>query len=79
MGVMRNVASVLTRDGRHASRRNPPAEQDLQAEVRKKIAEEQAAAMAKALHEDHARAKAEIRAVAIKEAEALPWTPSADY
>lgn len=78
MGVMRNVASVLKRGGRHASRRSPPAEQDLQAEIRKKIAEEQAAAMAKALHEDQARAKGEIRAVAVKEAEALPWTPPAD-
>ena len=80
MGVMHNVASIFTRDGKRASRRNPPAEQDdLQAEVRKKVAEEQAAAMVKALHEDAARARAEIGAIAIKEAEARPWTPPADY
>ena len=41
-----------------------------------KVAEEQAAALARALHEDEAQRQADLRKVAEKEAEAVPeWPP----
>ena len=42
------------------------------------MAEEQAAAVARALHEDEARRQADLEEVAEKEAEAVPWERPAD-
>ena len=43
------------------------------AEVETKVAEEQAAAIARALHEDEAHRQADLEEVAEKQAEAVPW------
>ena len=43
------------------------------AEAETKVAEEQAAALARALHEDGAHRYADLEEVAEKEAEAVPW------
>jgi hypothetical protein len=46
------------------------------AEVEAKVAKEQAAALARALHEDEAHRQADLSEVAEKEAEAVPeWPP----
>lgn len=79
MGVISKTVRILTRGRTRDSRRKPPRTQARDAEVRRKVAEEQAAAIAKALHEDDAQAKADLEAVARKEAEALPWSPPDDY
>lgn len=48
----------------------------LRAEAEAKVAAEQAAALARALHEDEAHWQADLREVAEKEAEAMPeWPP----
>ena len=48
----------------------------MRAEAEAKVAEEQAAALARALHEDEAHRQADLREVAGKEAEAVPeWPP----
>jgi hypothetical protein len=48
----------------------------VRAEAAAKVAEEQAAALARALHEDEAQRQADLRKVAEKEAEAVPdWPP----
>jgi hypothetical protein len=50
--------------------------QALWAEVEAKVAEEQAAALARALHQDEAHRQADLREVAEEEAEAVPeWPP----
>jgi len=50
--------------------------QAVRAEAEAKVAGEQAAALARALHEDEARRQADLREVAEKEAEAVPeWPP----
>jgi hypothetical protein len=50
--------------------------QAVRAEADAKVAGEQAAALAKALHEDEAHRQADLREVAEKEAEAVPeWPP----
>jgi hypothetical protein len=47
------------------------------AEAETKVAKEQAAALARALHEDEAHRQADLHEVAEKEAEAVPdWPPS---
>ena len=46
------------------------------AEAEKKVAKEQAAALARALHENEADRQADLREVAVREAEAVPdWPP----
>ena len=48
----------------------------MRAEAEAKVAGEQAAALARALHEDEAHRQADLREVAEKEAEAVPeWPP----
>ena len=48
----------------------------MRAEAAAKVSEEQAAALARALHEDDAQRQADLRKVAEKEAEAVPdWPP----
>ena len=50
--------------------------QAVRAEADAKVAGEQAAALARALHEDKAHRQADLREVAEKEAEAMPeWPP----
>jgi hypothetical protein len=50
--------------------------QAVRAEAEAKVAGEQAAALARALHEDEAHRQADLREVAEKEAEAVPeWPP----
>jgi len=49
--------------------------QAVRAEADAKVAEEQAAALARALHEDESRRQADLREVAEKEAEAVPEWP----
>ena len=45
------------------------------AEAEKKLAKEQAAAIARALHEDEAHRQADLHQVAVREAEAVPDGP----
>lgn len=81
MGFIDKAASILTLGGvRHRSRRESKAKaaQARLAEVDAKVAQEQAAAIAKALHEDEAHRKADLDELAEKEAEALPWHPPTD-
>lgn len=50
--------------------------QTVRAEADAKVAEEQAAALARALHQDQEHRQADLREVAEKEAEAVPeWPP----
>ena len=50
--------------------------QAIRAEAEAKVAKEQAAALARALHEDEEHRQADLREVAEKEAEAVPeWPP----
>jgi hypothetical protein len=50
--------------------------QAVRAEAEAKVAGEQAAALARALHEDEAHRQADLRELAEKEAEAVPeWPP----
>jgi hypothetical protein len=64
------------------SRRDPQAKatraQAELAEAEAKVAQEQAAVIAKALGEDEAHRQADLEKVAEKEAEAVPWDRSAD-
>lgn len=49
----------------------------VRAEAEAKVANEQAAALARAVHEDEAHRQADLREVAEKEAEAVPeWPPA---
>ncbi len=78
MGLIKKTASILTpgRVSRHRRRASQARAAEAQAGlagVEKKVAEEQAAAIAKALHEDEAHRRADLEEVAEKEAEALPW------
>ena len=78
MGVINKAASILTPSRvSHHSRRQSQAEAAAAragpAEAKTKVAEEQAAAIARALHEDEAHRQADLQEVAEKEAEAVPW------
>ena len=90
MGLIRKVASIMTLGGVSShTGREPPGKaewvrvkaeraaeaQAVQAEAEAKVAEEQAAALARALHEDEAQRQADLRKVAEKEAEAVPDEP----
>ena len=83
MGLIRKAASILTLGGmsshseRGSQAKAARAQAEL-AEVKTKVAEEQAAAIAGALHEDGAQRQADLEEVAEKEAEAVPWDRSAD-
>ena len=88
MGLIGKVASVMMLGGvsSHA-RREPPGKaeraqekaahaQAVRAGEEAKVAEEQAAVLARALHENQAHRQAHLREVAKKEAEAVPeWPP----
>jgi hypothetical protein len=86
MGLIRKAASILTLGGvSNHSRRDPQAKAAKAAKARAglaeaetEVAEEQAAAIAKALHEDEAHRQADLEEVAEKEAEAVPWDRPAD-
>ena len=81
MGLIGKAASILTLGGvSNHSRRDPQAKavkaakaQAELAEAETEVAEEQAAAIARALHEDEAHRQADLEEVAEKEAEAVPW------
>jgi len=91
MGLIRKVASIMTLGGVSShTRREPPGKaewvrvkaeraaeaQAVRAEAEAKVAGEQAAALARAQHEDEAQRQADLRKVAEKEAEAAPdWPP----
>ena len=83
MGLIKKAASIVTPgSGRHRGRRQSQAKaakaQAGLAEAETKVAGEQAAAIARAMHEDEAQRKADLDEVAEKEAEALPWDRPAD-
>ena len=63
----------------HARRKSQAKGEQAQAELaeaEKKVAKEQAAAIARALHEDEAHRQADLHEVAVREAEAVPdWLP----
>jgi len=82
MGVISKAASILTpsrvsHHGRRRSQVKAAAAQAGLAEAETKVAEEQAAVIARALHEDEAHRQADLLEVAEKEAEAVPWDPPA--
>jgi len=86
MGLIRKTASILTfgkvgyRSGGESAARAAKAQaraakaQDERAGVQAKVAQEQAAAIARALQEDEVHAHADLGEVAEKEAEAVPWS-----
>jgi hypothetical protein len=84
MGLIRKAASIVTLGGvsdpgrsgsqaKAARTRAARAEAGL-AEAEAKVAQEQAAAIARALHEDEAHRYADLEEVAEQEAEAVPWS-----
>ena len=78
MGAIRKAASVLTLGGLSSHGRRDPQTKVAKAqagleEAETKVAEEQAAAIARALHKDEAHRQADLEEVAEKEAEAVPW------
>ena len=83
MGLIRRAAGILTLGGvsshgrRDSQARAAKAQAEL-AEAETKVAGEQAAAIARALHEDEAHRRADLEKVAEQEAEAVPWDRPAD-
>jgi len=88
MRLIRKVAKItkLGGIGSHArregagkaerAREKATQAQAMRAEAEAKVAEEQTAALARAVHEDEAHRQADLREVAEKEAEAVPeWPP----
>jgi len=77
MGLIRKAASILALGGVSRHRRDPQAKAAAAraelAEVETRVAEEQDAAIIKALHEDETHGQADLEQVAEKEAEAVPW------
>jgi hypothetical protein len=85
MGLIWKAASILTLGGvtNHGGRESPAKAARAQAkaaraqaglaEAEMTVAGEQAAAIARALQEDEAHARADLEEVAEKEAEAVPW------
>jgi hypothetical protein len=66
----------LARTKAEGTREKAAQTQAVRAEAAAKVAEEQAAALARALHEDEAHRQADLKEVAQKEAEAVPeWPP----
>ncbi len=80
MGLLRKATSILTLGGvsyyssRESQAKATKAQTGL-AEAKRKVAEEQAAVIARALQEDEARRHADLEEVARAEAEAVPWSP----
>src|SRR5215469_16944483 len=60
------------------TRKKAAQAQAMRAEATAKVAEEQAAALARALHEDEAQRQEDLRKVAEKEAEAVTGHPAPD-
>lgn len=78
MGLISKAAGILMLGGVSShSRRDPQAKaskaQAELAEAEARVAGEQAAVIARALHEDEAHRQADLKDVAEKEAEAVPW------
>ena len=66
----------MSNHARHKSQAKAEQAQAELAEAETKVAKEQAAAIARALHEDEAHRQADLHEVAEKEAEAVPdWPP----
>ena len=83
MGVIRKAASILTLggvsyQGRQESQAAAAKAQAVLAGAEAKIAEEQAAVLARALQEDEAHRRADLQEVAEEEAEAVPWNRPAN-
>lgn len=82
MGLIKKAASIVTPGGvSHPGRRRSQAKATRAAraeaglaEAEAKVAQEQAAAIARALHEDEAHRHAGLEEVAEEEAEAVPWS-----
>ena len=81
-GVSSHTQARATGEGRTARAKAERAQekaaqaQALRAEAEAKVAEEQSAALARAMHEDEAHRQADLREIAEKEAEATPeWPP----
>jgi len=78
MGLISKAASILalggvsSRGGRDSPAKAAAARAG-RAEVETKVTEEQAAAIARALHEDEGHRQADLEEVAEKEAEVVPW------
>jgi hypothetical protein len=75
MGLIKKAASILTLGGvsSHSGRDSQARARAERTEVETKVAEEQAAAIARGLDEDEAHRQADMEEIAEKEAEALPW------
>ena len=78
VGLISKAASILTLGSMSSnSRRDPPTKAAKAraglVEAEAKVAEEQGAVIARALHEDEAHRQADLEDVAEKEAEAVPW------
>jgi len=90
MGFIWKAASILTLGGVSSHSRRAPQDRAARAqekaakaraglaEAETRVAEEQAAAIGKALQEDEEHGQADLEEVAEKEAEALPWARPAD-
>jgi len=90
MGLIRKVASIMMLGGVSSHSRRAPQDRAARAqekaakaraglaEAETRVAEEQAAAIGKALQEDQEHGQADLEEVAEKEAEALPWARPAD-
>jgi hypothetical protein len=80
-GVMETVIMGLIRKATRAQAKAAEAEAGLAeaglAEAEAKVAQEQAAAIARALHEDEVHRRADLEEVAEEEAEAVPWSRQA--
>ena len=73
MGLIGKAASIVMLGGVSSHSKRDPLAEAAKAEADAKVAEEQAAVIAKALHEDEAHRQADLEEVAKKEAEAVPW------
>jgi seryl-tRNA(Sec) selenium transferase len=83
MGLIRKAGGILTRSGvsNHTKRQSQAKAANAQAErteAEMKVAQEQAAVIARAMPQDEAHRQADLKEVAGKEAEAVPWDPPAD-
>ena len=79
MGLIRKAASILTLGGgsdpaRRGSHAKAARAEAWLAETEAIVAQEQAAVITRALHEDEAHRRADLEEVAEQEAEAVPWS-----
>ncbi len=83
MGLVRKAARILKLGRRESQAKAARAQakaakvQAGLAEAETRVAQEQAAAIARALHEDEAHRHADLEEVAEQEAEAVPWSRQA--